>query len=295
MLERAATGQPYQRPHDLSRGRRRPLGFPAGAPFLMQEKVPAAVFEGGTMKRVLIVVAVAIATLVLCAPAFAGPSSVVVAPDHISWWHPAHTFTAVGKVQAVDTANGRLVMRVWLASVGVQRFLGEDLTVVIKPDTQLLRAHAGKFRVITLADVALGDHVRVTGTIDRSMPRRPSYIAGRVVARTVVPPEALKWFAFRGPVKSVDAAAGTLVARARLVTRGLWDVVGTDTTFAVAPTARIVTWRNGQPVVLTLADVVAGDRVLAQGSIDRTDSATPVFTIHWMRVWEPAPAAMAAP
>lgn len=242
------------------------------------------------MKKLLIVAAVALAVLAFCAPALAGDPSGVVAPDNIAWWHPAHTFTAAGKVQAVDTANGRLVVRVWLASVGVQRFLGDDLTVVITPDTQLLRAHGIKFEAIKLADIALGDHVRVTGVIDRHVPRQPSYVAGRVVAQTAVPPEALKWFAFRGPVKSVDATAGRLVARPRLVTRGLWDVLGADTTFVVAPTARIVTWRAGERVILTLADVAAGDHVLAQGSIDRTDPAAPVFTIKWMRVWEPAPA-----
>ena len=247
------------------------------------------------MKKLLIVLTVALMALTLCAPALAAPAPGVVAPGNICWWHPAHTFTVAGKVQAVDTTNSRLVVRVWLASIGAQRFLGDDMTIVIKPGTQLLRAHADKYRAIKLADIALGDHVRVTGVIDRSVPRQPSFIAGRVVARTVVPPEALKWFAFRGPVKSVDATAGTLVARPRLVTRGLWDVLGADTRFVVAPAARIVTWRHGVPVVLTLADVAAGDRVLAQGSIDRTNPAAPVFTIKWMRVWEPTPAPTAAP
>ena len=132
--------------------------------------------------------------------------------------------------------------------------------------------------------------MRVTGVIDRSVPKQPVFTAKRVVARTVVAPDKIKWFAFRGPVKSVDATGGTIVARPLVVTRGLWDVLGIRTTFVVAPNARIFTWQSGQPVALTLADMAAGDHVLAQGSIDRSVPATPVFTIKWMRVWEPTPA-----
>jgi hypothetical protein len=240
------------------------------------------------MKKALVVLAVVVVALAVCAPAFA--ASGVVAPDHISWWHPAKTFTAAGKVQAVDTRNGRLVVRVWLASIGVAPYLGDDLTVVVTADTQLLRAYGNRFRSIALGDIALGDHVRVTGTIDRTVPRSPVFTANRVIARTIVAPNKIKWFAFRGPVKSVDATGGTLVARPLVVTRGLWDVLGIKTTFVVAANARIFTWQSGKPVVLTLADLAAGDHVLAQGAIDRSVPAKPVFTIEWMRVWEPTPA-----
>jgi hypothetical protein len=240
------------------------------------------------MKKALVVLAVVVVALAVCAPAFA--ASGVVAPDHISWWHPAKTFTAAGKVQAVDTRNGRLVVRVWLASIGVAPYLGDDLTVVVTADTQLLRAYGNRFRSIALGDIALGDHVRVTGTIDRTVPRSPVFTANRVIARTIVAPNKIKWFAFRGPVKSVDADGGRLVARPLVVTRGLWDVLGIKTTFVVAANARIFTWQSGKPVVLTLADLAAGDHVLAQGAIDRSVPAKPVFTIEWMRVWEPTPA-----
>ena len=237
------------------------------------------------MKKALIVLAVVVVALVVCAPAFA--TSGVVSPDHISWWHPAKNFTAAGKVQAVDTTNGRLVVRVWLASIGVAPYLGDDLTVVVTSDTQLLRAHGNRYRAIALGGITLGDHVRVTGTIDRSVPKQPVFTATRVVARHVVAANQLKWFAFRGPVKAVDATGGTLDAVPRVVTRGLWDILGTKTTFVIDPAARIFTWQSGKPVVLTLADVQVGDHVLAQGSIDRSVPTAPVFTIKWMRVWLP--------
>jgi hypothetical protein len=240
------------------------------------------------MKKALIVLAVFVVALAVCAPAFA--QSGVVAPDHITWWQPAHNFTAAGNAQAIDTTNGRVVVRVWLASIGVAPFLGNDLTVVVTPNTQLLRAHGNRYRAIQLSDIWLGEHLRVTGTIDRSEPNAPVYTATRIVASRVVAPNQLKWFACRGPIKAVDTTAGTVDLRPLVVTRGLWDVLGVKTTFVVAPNARIFTWVAGKPVVLTLAELTAGEHVLAQGSIDRSVPATPVFTIKWMRVWEPKPA-----
>jgi len=239
------------------------------------------------MKKVLLALAVALVALACSAPAFAATS--VVPESQISWWHPAHTFVAAGNAQAVDTTNGRLVVRVTLASEGVDQFLGDDLTVIITPHTQLLRHHGRLYKAITLGDVRLGDHVRVTGTIDLTDPADPVYTAQRVIATHVLRPDQIKWFAFRGPIKSIDATGGTIVAKPVLVTRGLFDVIGTKTTFVVSPTARIFTWVAGKPVVLTLADLTPGEHVLAQGSIDRSVPTAPVFTINWMRVFVPQP------
>jgi len=239
------------------------------------------------MKKALIALAVVLVVLACSGPAFA--SSGVVAENSIPWWTPAHSFTAVGNAQAVDTTNNRLVVRVTLASAGVATYLGNDLTVRIVPKTQILRHRGRLYRTIALDKVRLGDHVRVTGSIDISVPAQPVFTAGRVIATHVVQPDQIKWFAFRGPLKSIDATDSTLVARPLRVTRGLWDVIGTKTPFVVAPNARIFTWTGGKPVVLTLAELVPGERVLAQGAIDRSVPTAPVFTIKWMRVWLPTP------
>lgn len=241
------------------------------------------------MKKALLVLAVMVVALACFVPA-AFATTGVVSENHISWWTPAKSFTAAGKVQAVDTANGRLVVRVTLASVGVAPYLGDDLTIVVTPKTQLLKPHGRLFKAITLSAIRLGDHVRVTGAINLTVPAQPVFTAGRVVATHVLNPLQIKWFAFRGPVKAIDLTGGTIVARPLLVTRGLFDVVGVKTTFVVAPTARIFTWIAGKPVVLKLTDLTVGERVLAQGSIDRSVPASPKFTIKWMRVFVPVPA-----
>jgi hypothetical protein len=47
---------------------------------------------------------------------------------------------------------------------------------------------------------------------------------------------------------------------------------------------RVSVMNDGWPVKAALADVVAGDRVYAQGGVDRSDPAAPVFMIRWMLV-----------
>jgi hypothetical protein len=230
------------------------------------------------MKKPLIAVLVLVAALALCAPAMAWPS------NGIPWWQPSHTFTATGKAQAIDVDASRLVLRVHLASRGVQQYLGEDLTVTITPRTQLLRARGNRFHAIGLDDIEAGDHVRVVGVIDRSTPGSPVYVAKRVIARHVVAPDELKRFAAAGPVRAVDAAGNGITIHLNRVTRALWLQLGSDLACTVAANAKIVTWVDGNPKRITLAEVSVGDRVVAQGSIDRTNPRAPVYTVKWVRV-----------
>jgi hypothetical protein len=229
------------------------------------------------MKRLLVVTLVMLCGLVLAAPASAWPLD-------LPWWTPATEFTAAGKAKAVDTANGKLVMRVQLASAGVAHFLGEDMTLTVTPRTQVLLRQGLGFKAIELADIVLEDHVRAVGLIDRSDPGDPAYVARRLIVRHPVPAEGLTRFACRGPVVSVDTDARTIVIRPRLVTRALWRELGHAFTFAVAPDARIFSVTDGVVTPMTLADVTAGRRVTAQGVIDRTVPDAPVFRIKWMRV-----------
>jgi len=233
------------------------------------------------MKKLVLTLTILAAALVLSAPAMAWPA------DHIPWWQPAHTFTAAGHVTGIDAA-GKLTIHVDLASRGAARFLDQELTVRIGAGTQLLKARGITFKQITLADVRLGQHARVTGTIDRSVPGSPSYNAKRVIIRRVVAADDLTWFAVRGPVTAVDAADGLITVHAARVTRALWDKVESDVTLKVGSAAKIVTWVDGAPVALTLGNVTAGDVVMAQGPIDRSVPLAPVYNVNWMRVWRTA-------
>lgn len=229
------------------------------------------------MKKLLVVTVVALAALVLAAPASAWPID-------LPWWTPATDFTAAGTAKAIDATNGKVVVRVQLASAGVAHFLGEDLTVTVTPATQILLRQGLGFKAIDLDDIALEDHVRAVGLIDRTEPAEPDYVARRLIVRHPVPAEGLTRFACRGPVVSLDADARTIVVRLRLVTRALWRDLGKDFMFVVAPDAKIFTARDGVFTPLTLADVTAGRRVTAQGVIDRSAPDAPVFRIKWMRV-----------
>ena len=110
-----------------------------------------------------------------------------------------------------------------------------------------------------------------------------AYVGKRLVMRRL-PLNDIKRFAFRGPVTAVDATAGTLTARMNRVTRALSPYYHATCDFAVAADARIWVMKDGWPVRATLADVVVGDRVSAQGGADRSVPSAPVFTIRWMVV-----------
>ncbi len=181
-------------------------------------------------------------------------------------------------------------MRVWLASIGVAPYLGDDLTVVVTPKTQLLRAHGDRFRAHRpRRHPARRPRARDRRRSTAACPTQPVFTAKRVVASTRrgTRPDQVVRLPRPGQVgrrhrrhdrrpaaASSPAACGTSSASGP----PSWS----------PPNARIFTWRSGKPVVLTLADLAAGEHVLAQGSIDRSVPAAPVFTIKWMRVWEPS-------
>ena len=238
------------------------------------------------MKKILIVALIVVAALALCAPAFAWPVS-------LPWWQPAHHFTCVGKVQSVDTTANKVTVRVHLASRGVADYLGEDLTIAVAPAAKIFKAEGSGLTPIALADVVIGERLRVEGVVDCSA-GAPVYVGKRLVMRHA-PINDIKRFAFRGPVTAVDATAGTLSARLDMVTRVLSPFYHSEFGFTVAPNVHVWVMKGGWPVKAALADVVAGDRVTAQGGVDRSDPAAPVFTIRWMLVRHVAAPTLVAP
>jgi hypothetical protein len=230
------------------------------------------------MKKLLLVVLVAIGALAVCAPALAWPVA-------MPWWEPSQHFTAVGKIQAVDPAANTVTVRVHLASRGAADWLGEDLTVSVAKDARIFKAFGRRLQSIAIGDLVVGEKLRVEGVIDYSS-GAAIHVGKRLVMRRL-PLNEIKRFAFRGPVTAVDAVAGTLTATMNRVTRALSPSYHRSCDFVVARDARIRVMRNGWPVRATLADVLVGDRIYAQGGADRGIPSAPVFTIRWMAVRHP--------
>ena len=161
------------------------------------------------MKRSLILVLVALLALTLCASVFAASAQAA----------PAKTFTAIGKVKSVDPGASTMVVHVRLGSVGVKRFIGKDLPLTVASNAKI-QLHSGRwFVTISLADLSVGDAVRVSGAISRPATGDPVYVAKHIVAPHILPWMKLKHFGFRGPVTAVDAAAGTWLAHLNAVPR----------------------------------------------------------------------------
>ncbi len=235
------------------------------------------------MKKILLAAVVVAVALTLCAPAFAA-----TAPETA----PAK-FTCVGKIKAVDPTAGSVTVRVKLASRGVADYLGKDLTIAVASDAKILKAQGRRLVAITLGDLLIGEKLRVNGAIDRSG-ETVAYVGKRLVMRHV-PAWYAKRFAFRGPVTAVDADAGTLTAKLNRVTPFLRRSWHKERRFMVAANARIWVMQDGLPVRVTLADVVVGDRITAQGTWHRRVGTRHVFKIRWMIVRHaavPAPATL---
>ena len=143
---------------------------------------------------------------------------------------------------------------------------------------------------IALGDLVVGEKLRVEGRVDYTY-GTAVYLGRRLVMRHM-PIDLIKRFAFRGQVTAVDATAGTLTASLDKVTRALSPYYQGSCTFQVAPGARLWVMKNGWPVKTTLADVVVGDKVSAQGSADRSVPSLPVVTIRGMVVRHAATAAV---
>ena len=115
-------------------------------------------------------------------------------------------------------------------------------------------------------------------------------VAGPVVARAAAPPKAkARPFTARATVTSVDVSARTLTAKVIRGDRPMKTSIGKDVTFAVGDAAVIVRIGEEGATTIGLGDLVAGDRVLVKGRVDRTDPAAPVFRARLIIDRGPAP------
>jgi len=106
-------------------------------------------------------------------------------------------------------------------------------------------------------------------------------------------------FQLNGTIVSVDPITGALVVKVKCGSRTVKPFRGQELPLVVDSEARIrdaaAADEDGEPVLLTVADLVAGARVHVGGRIDRTDPADPVFVARkiivqrWPAVVPPTP------
>ena len=214
------------------------------------------------MKRLLPLLTLAAACLVL-APAVLAPAV---------WACPGppvgpHTFACMGEVTAVDVDAGLLTVAVQPSPYELHELHG-TLTITITSHTKLFSLAGDHKTAITLADIAVGDQVAVTGTVDKSS-GTAVYTAREVC---VYVPNAHR-FACMGEVTAVDADAGLLTVA---VEHGCHQLNGT-VTITITGDTRLFSVAYDQKTAITLADIVAGDHVAISGTVDK-GSGTAVYT-----------------
>ena len=217
------------------------------------------------MKRLLPLLTLAAACLVL-APAVLAPAV---------WACPGppvgpHTFACMGEVTAADVDAGLLTVAVQPSPYELHELHG-TLTITITSHTKLFSLAAGHKTAITLADIAVGDQVAVSGTVDKSS--GTAVYTARVVCVLVCPAPDVHRFACTGEVTAVDADAGLLTVD---VEHGCHQLNGT-VTITITGDTKLFSVAYDQKTAITLADIVVGDHVAVSGTLDK-GSGTAVYT-----------------
>jgi len=115
-------------------------------------------------------------------------------------------------------------------------------------------------------------------------------VAGPAMARAAAPPTAkARPFMAQATVTAVDVSAKTLTAKVVKGNRPMKTSIGKDVTFAVGDSAVIVKIGEQGATTISLGALVAGDRVLVAGRVDRTNPAMPVFNTWLVIDRGPAP------
>jgi len=103
-------------------------------------------------------------------------------------------------------------------------------------------------------------------------------VAGPAVAQAAAPPNVkARHFMAQATVTSVNVAAKTLTAKVVKGNRPMKASIGKDVVFAVGDSAIIVKIGEEGATTIGLGGLVAGDRVLVTGRVDRTHPDAMVF------------------
>jgi len=223
------------------------------------------------MKKKLVIAALAlIVVLAIVVPAMAQSTPTPA---------PAKSFTALGPVQSVIRSAGALRLHVNVGSQAVKPFIGGSLAVRVAPHARILMVRDGIAHLIPLANVHAGEQVVVRGSVNRSQPGSPVYIAQNIKVVVRTPANQLTSFACGGPAKAVDAVGtpNTLTLTVNAASRALWGRLGQHLATVVTPQTQILLKSGATTTTITLSQVVVGEKAWMSGTIDRSQT-TPVFT-----------------
>jgi len=129
------------------------------------------------VKKWFVVAAVAALMLALVPLALAGNGK-GQSKGH-GWGHGK--FQLQGTVVSADPATSTLVVLVKAGSKQVKSYRGLELTLTVAANARIFADIGDTATPLTLADVFPGAVVHVGGTIDRTDPAAPVYLAGKVI------------------------------------------------------------------------------------------------------------------
>ena len=209
-------------------------------------------------------------------------------------WQPRfHTrFLCAGTVSSVNLDPAYLVVTVARGSLGLRRYLHQDITIYVPSGVPIFSLQRGAASATTFDQITVGDRVRIAGSADYSDPSAPVFTARRVLVHHPVPLGQLQWYACCGQVSAIDTGAGTVTVTVANATRALHSDIGYDVPLAVTDASVIRTLADGVVTTIGLGDLTTGESIMVCGAIDRTDPTTPVYDVGHAFVWQPASAGL---
>ncbi len=186
----------------------------------------------------------------------------------------AQAFTCLGAVTAVAPSTGSVTIAVSRASLALQGSLGQRLTLAVTSTSSLTAISHGVKTQTTLAGVAVGELLSVSGTIDATNPAALVYDIGKACAWR---PSFTTAFLCQGTVSSVDLQTGALLVHVARGSSSVCDRTGATVTVDVPGGAKIFVLQGRLATATTICGLTAGDNVYVTGKADRVNPSVTMF------------------
>ena len=190
----------------------------------------------------------------------------------------AKSFTAKGKVTAVDAESGTMTMKVWSGTRYIRHKRGKTVTFNVTGNTRIHRVVNGYYTAIALADVKAGERVTVKG-FHRKKDGKRVYTARRVTTKATWAVRA------RAKVTAIDSDAKTLTVRIhRRYNYHLRARIGKELTFQITDDTKLRLRQNRSTADITFDEIVVDDKVTIWGYADNQDPTDRVYVARRLLV-----------